>query len=130
MVGDEGRDATRSSGFTIARQRVPTLRIRSMAGGMAEEGGEGQSDGHSLRGRSGGGVRAPRRGRAVPERVWGTAGEVRAGTASGEDAEDRVRTKPPTGSPGAEGRETGQFHVSWLSPYPLNHQTHLFPNLK
>src|SRR5437762_5742210 len=86
MVGDEGRDATRSSGFTIARQRVPTLRIRSMAGGMAEEGGEGQSDGHSLRGRSGGGVRAPRRGRAVPERVWGTAGEVRAGTASGEDA--------------------------------------------
>src|SRR5207245_2604617 len=43
MVGDEGRDATRSSGFTIARQRVPTLRIRSMAGGMAEEGGEGQS---------------------------------------------------------------------------------------
>src|SRR5437667_5456784 len=101
MVGDEGRDATRSSGFTIARQRVPTLRIRSMAGGMAEEGGEGQSDGHSLRGRSGGGVRAPRRGRAVPERVWGTAGEVRAGTASGEDAEDRVRTKRRTGSPGA-----------------------------
>src|SRR5437879_9005048 len=56
MVGDEGRDATRGSGFTIARQRVPTLRIRSMAGGMAEKGGEGQSDGHSLRGRSGGGV--------------------------------------------------------------------------
>src|SRR5437762_5248933 len=74
------------SRFTIARQRVPTLRIRSMAGGMAEEGGEGQSDGHSLCGRSGGGFRAPRRGRAVPERVWGTAGEVRAGTASGEDA--------------------------------------------
>src|SRR5256885_14640355 len=69
MVGDEGRDATRSSGFTIARQRVPTLRIRSMAGGMAEEGGEGQRDGHSLRGRSGGGVRAPRRGRAVPGKI-------------------------------------------------------------
>src|SRR5260221_13413222 len=79
MVGDEGRDATRGSGFTIARQRVPTLRIRSMAGGMAEKGGGGQSDGHSLRGRSGG-VRAPRRGRAVPERVWGTAGGDRAGT--------------------------------------------------
>src|SRR6266403_3638430 len=100
------------SGFTTARQRVPTLRIRSMAGGMAEKGGEGQSDGHSLRGRSGGGFRAPRRGRAVPERVWGTTGEVRAGTASGEDAEDRVRSKRRTGSPGAEGRETGEFDVS------------------
>src|SRR6266566_5062198 len=100
------------SRFTTARQRVPTLRIRSMVRGMAEKGGEGQSNGHSLRGRSGGGVRAPRRGRAVPERVWGTAGKVRTGTAPGEDAEDRVRTKRRTGSPGAEGRETGEFHVS------------------
>src|SRR6266446_10842141 len=100
------------SRFTIARQRVPTLRIRSMAGGMAEEGGEGQSDGHSLRGRSGAGVRAPRRGRAVPERVWGTAGEVRTGTAPGEDADDRVRTKRRKGSRGAGGRETGELHVS------------------
>src|SRR6266567_554246 len=88
------------SRFTTARQRVPTLRIRSMVRGMAEKGGEGQSNGHSLRGRSGGGVRAPRRGRAVPERVWGTAGEVRTGTAPGEDADDRVGTKRRKGSRG------------------------------
>src|ERR1017187_9185395 len=49
---------------------------------------------------AGSGVRAPRRGRAVPEGVWGTAGEVRAGTASGEDAVDRVRTKRRTGTRG------------------------------
>src|SRR5258708_4430854 len=92
----------------LLAKRVPTLRIRSMAGGMAEKGGEGQSDGHSLRGRSGAGVGAPRRGRAVPERVWGTAGEGRTGTAPPEDAEDGVRTKRRKGAPGAGGRENGE----------------------
>src|SRR5260370_8624446 len=103
MVGDEGRDATRSSGFTIARQRVPTLLIRSMAGGMAEEGGEGQRDGHSLRGRSGGGVRAPRRGRAVAERVWGTPGGVPAGTSFRDDPEGRVLATRHSASPAPAG---------------------------
>ena len=34
------------------------------------------------------------------------------GTASGEDAVDRVRTKRRTGARGARGREAGKFHVS------------------
>src|SRR5436309_12181045 len=110
--GDDDRDTPRGSSFTTARQRVPTSRFRSMDRSMAGKGGEGQSDGHSLRGRSGTGVRAPRRGRAVPEGVWGTAGEVRAGTTSGEDAADRVRTKRRTGARGARRREARELHVS------------------
>src|ERR1035437_9696395 len=39
------------SRFTIARQRVPTSRFRSVDRGMAGKGGEGQSDGHLLTGR-------------------------------------------------------------------------------
>src|SRR2546426_11494368 len=80
--------------------KVGTPRFRSVDRSMAGTGGKGQSDGHSLGGGSGSGVRAPRRGRAVPE----GAGEVRAGTASGEDAVDRVRTKRRTGARGAGGR--------------------------
>src|SRR5712671_258956 len=78
----------------------------------------------------GGGIRAPRRGRAVPERVWGTAGEVRTGTAPGEDANDRVRTKRRKGTRGAGGRETGELHVSGVRPYLWNHQTGLFHDPK
>src|SRR5437588_2900960 len=50
--GDDDRDTPRGSSFTTARQRVPTSRFRSMDRSMAGKGGEGQSDGHSLRGRS------------------------------------------------------------------------------
>src|ERR1019366_117739 len=52
VVGDDGRDTARGSSFTTARQRVPTSRFRSVDRGMAGKDGEGQSDGHSLRGRS------------------------------------------------------------------------------
>ena len=51
VVGNDDRDTARGSDFTIARQRLPPSRFRPMDRGMAGKGGEGQSDGHSLRGR-------------------------------------------------------------------------------
>ena len=41
VVGDEGRNAARSSGFAAARQRVSALRLRSMGRGLAQESGKG-----------------------------------------------------------------------------------------
>ena len=55
MVGDEGRDSARGSGFTAAGERVPALRLRSMGGSLAQESGEGRCDCRPLRRRSGGG---------------------------------------------------------------------------
>src|SRR6266581_2695127 len=41
VVGDEAGYAAGSSGFAVARQRVPTLRVRSMGRGLAQESREG-----------------------------------------------------------------------------------------
>ena len=49
MVGNEGGHATRSGDFAATGQCLPALRVRSMAGSLAEESGEGRCHRHSLR---------------------------------------------------------------------------------
>ena len=58
------------------------------------------------------GFRAPGGCRAVPARISGTAGEVRAGITSGEDAADRVRAVRRPKPKAAWRGKTGDLHVS------------------
>src|SRR5712671_3932718 len=54
--------------------------------------------------------------RAVPERVPGTAGEVRLGITSGQDTSDRVRAVRRSRPEAAWREETGDLHVPGLHP--------------
>ena len=52
MVGDEGRDSARSSGFATACQYVPALCLRSVGRSLAQESGAGRHHCRPLRRRS------------------------------------------------------------------------------
>src|SRR5215471_4501212 len=114
VVGDKGRNAARSRGFTAARQRVPALRVRPLGRSLAQESGERRCDSRPLRRRSSGGLRAPNRSGAVLERISRATGEVRFGIACGQDTTDRVWAVRCANSATAWPRETRDLHVSGL----------------
>src|SRR5712691_7111138 len=59
---------------------------------------------------------APKRSRAVPGAVTGTAGEVRAGTTPGKDAPDRVRALRRRAPEGTWQRKTGDLPLFGFHP--------------
>src|SRR5262249_9589027 len=72
VVGIEGRDSTGGSGFTVARQRVPALRFRSVDRSLAQESGSGRGNCRPLCRRPRGGLRKPDGSRTFSRRVSGT----------------------------------------------------------
>src|ERR1039457_4551357 len=73
VVGDEGRNSARSGDFAAAGEHIPALRGRSLGRSLAPESRAGRCLSRSLCRRSGGGLRKPDGGGAIPERVPGTA---------------------------------------------------------
>src|SRR5215813_15454481 len=90
VVRGRGRDFARGGDIADLSQSLPALRTRPLGGPVAAEEGDGRRNHRPIRGRRRAGVPAPRRSRAVPGAVAGTAGEVRAGATPGKDAPDRV----------------------------------------
>src|SRR5579862_109456 len=76
------------SHLALVGEHLPPLRLRSMGPGMAGKIGDGRPGGRPLRRRSRCGFREPGGSRAVSEGLSGTAGEVRLGTTSRENAVD------------------------------------------
>src|ERR1700674_2009307 len=91
VVRDEGRDAARGGDFAAACQSLPALCAGSVGESMAEEGGARRGDRGAVRGRRRVGFSVPEGCREVPGGVAGARAEVRTGTASREDASDRIR---------------------------------------
>jgi retron-type reverse transcriptase len=73
--------------------------------------GNGRHNRRPLCRRSSGGFSAPDGCRVLPERVPGTVGEVRLGTASGQDTSDRVRAVRRSQSETARTGEARDLHV-------------------
>src|SRR5262249_35169139 len=123
VVRDQGRDSARGGGFARAGKSLPALCARSMGAGMAAEGSARGGHYRALRGRRGAGVSIPGRGYEVPGGIAGASAEVRAGTASGEDASDRIRALCRGTAVQARGREAGNLQFSgfhsyvWEEPY-------------
>src|SRR5579862_9569240 len=90
VVGDKGRDSARSGDFAAAGEHLPALRVRPLGRSLAPESRAGRCHSRSLRRRSGGGFRKPDGGGAIPERVSGTACEIRPRITSREDETDSV----------------------------------------
>ena len=111
VVGNEGRNSARSGGFAAAGEHLPALRVRPLGRSLAPESRAGRRLSRSLCRRSGGGLRKPDGGGAIPERVSGTAREVRPRITSREDETDRVwavrRPRPET----ARSGKTGDLYV-------------------
>src|SRR5271157_486136 len=109
VVRDEGRDSARGGGIAVACQSLPALCARSVGASMAEEGGARRDDRGAVRGRRGAWVSVPGRSREVPDGVTGARAEVRTGTASREDASDRIRALCRGTAGEAWGREAGNL---------------------
>src|ERR1019366_361870 len=73
VVGDESRNSARSGDFAAAGEHLLALRIRPLGRSLAPESRAGRCRSRSLCRRSGGGLRKPDGGGAIPERVSGTA---------------------------------------------------------
>src|ERR1035438_10882155 len=71
--GDESRNSARSGDFAAAGEHLLALRIRPLGRSLAPESRAGRCRSRSLCRRSGGGLRKPDGGGAIPERVSGTA---------------------------------------------------------
>src|SRR5271157_4144773 len=106
---DEGRESAGGGDFAHPGEPLPALRLGSLGGAVAEEASARGCHYRALCRRRRAGVRAPDRSGALPGRTSGTPGKVRAGTAPGEDAPDRVwalrRGAPET----ARRREAGNL---------------------
>src|ERR1019366_2280418 len=106
---DEGRESAGGGNLAHPREPLPALRLGSLGGAQAENANARRCHHRALCRRRRAGVRATDRSPALPGRTPGTAGEVRAGTASGEDAPDLVwalrRRAPET----ARRREAGNL---------------------
>src|ERR1035441_2561960 len=85
---DKGGDSARCGDFAASGQSLPALCTRPLGRPVAAEGSDGRCDYRPLRGRRCTGVPAPKRSRAVPGAVAGTAGEIRTGATSRENAPD------------------------------------------
>src|SRR5450759_3373233 len=90
VEGDEDRDAPGGSGFTLAGKYLSASRLRSLGGAVAAEERARGHDHGPLRRRRRAGVRAAEGRGSIPGAVAGADAEVRAGTAPGENAVDRV----------------------------------------
>src|ERR1700692_2233567 len=90
VVGNEGRNSARSGGFAAAGEHLPALRIRPLGRSLAAESRAGRCRSRPLCRRPGGGLRKPDGGGTFPERVPGTAREVRPRITSREDETDPV----------------------------------------
>src|ERR1700689_510543 len=88
VVGNEGRNSARGGNFAAAGEHVPALRVRPLGESLAPESRAGRCHSRSLCRRYGGGLRKPDGGGAIPERVSGTAREVRSRITSREDEAD------------------------------------------
>src|SRR5262249_45892340 len=117
MVEDGGRDTSRRGGFTVARERVPALRLRPVGPAVADQVCHRRHDRRALRRRARRGIPAPPRCRTLPPRTRGTPGEVRPGLAPREDATDRVRAVRRRKPTEAWGQQAGDVHVPGLHPH-------------
>src|SRR6516165_10247435 len=88
VAQDGGRQPARGGDITNPCQPLPTLRLGSVGGSMAEAAGARGCDHRAIRGRCRVGIRAPGGRGAVPGAVAGKAGKFRAGTTPGENAPD------------------------------------------
>src|SRR5580658_591229 len=117
VEGDKGRDAAGGSRIALAGEHLSALRLRSVGKPVAAEVGAGGHDGGPLRRRCRTGVRASEGRGSIPGATAGADAEVRAGTAPGENAVDRV-WEVRGGQPEAERRgQTRDLRFSGLHAY-------------
>src|ERR1019366_10648163 len=90
VVGDESRNSARSGDFAAAGEHLLALRIRPLGRSLAPESRAGRCRSRSLCRRSGGGLRKPDGGGAIPERVSGTAPPGPAPISTPENETDPV----------------------------------------
>src|SRR5215472_4524699 len=91
VVGDGGRYAAGVGDLAPAGEYLPALCLRPVGGGVAQEKRSRGCNRRALRRRQRPGVPVPGGSRSFSERVQGTTGEIRVGTAPREDTSDRVR---------------------------------------
>src|SRR5580698_5308200 len=117
VEGDRGRDAAGGSGIAFAGEHLSALCLRSLGEPVAAEVGARGHDCGPLRRRCRAGVSASEGRGSIPGATAGADAEVRAGTAPGENADDRVWAIRG-GQPEAEkGRETRDLRFSGLHTY-------------
>jgi len=93
--------------FAPAGEYLSARRLRPLGAGVAHPTRTGGSDCRALRRRHGPGIPSPSGSRPFSGGPPGTAGEVWVGTASGQDAPDRVRAVCRTRPEAQGGREAG-----------------------
>ena len=103
--------------ITAAGERVLALCFRFVGASLAGEVGGRRGHPRAVRGRFRARIQAPKRGRAVSGRTPGTAGEVRAGVASGQDTADRVRTLGASQAAQRWERQAGNLRLSGVHAY-------------
>src|SRR5438309_2794892 len=96
--------------IAIAGEYLPSLRLRSLGSGMAEEAGARRGNRGALRRRHRGWIRVQRRGRKVLGGTERTNAEVPTGAAPGKDATVRVRTPRGGRSEEHTSELQSQFH--------------------
>src|SRR5579872_1458058 len=87
VEGDGDGDAARGGDFTPAGEYLSALRLRSLGAGVEETRARRRGR-RALRGRHGAGIPGADGSGPLPGGLPGTAAEVWAGTASGENAPD------------------------------------------
>src|SRR5215472_3985094 len=117
VVRGRGRDSARGGDIADPSESLPAPCTRPLGEPVAAEGSEGRCNHRPLRGRRRAGVAEPARSRAVPRAVAGAAGEVRAGTAPGEDAPDRIRALRRRAPGEAWSRKTGDLQLFRFHPH-------------
>jgi len=95
----------------------PSLRLRSMGSALAATSGDRRDNRRPIRRRCCVGISAPRRRRAVPPRLEGTARPVRTKAAPGQDATDRVRALCSRQPKRAWSREAGDVQLPRIHPH-------------
>src|ERR1022692_2026850 len=113
LVVDQFENLQRSR-FTAPREYLPTLRVRSVGGRLAQEMGARRRGSRPLCGRHYPRIPASDRSRSFPGKLSGTAGNVWAGAPSRQDAPDRVRTICRTKPGTNRGRQAGNVRLSRL----------------